>query len=90
MVVDAFSSRTPDAEVGRFLWVLGQSDLHSKFQDIQGYIVKPCLKIKQHQKPKNKKSSSTYYYDMTLLRFQILCHTTDYKMTDKERGLQKG
>jgi hypothetical protein len=28
------------------LWVWGQPDLQSEFQDRQGYTEKPCLKIK--------------------------------------------
>ena len=44
MVVDAFNSSSPEAETDRSLLLWGQSGLHSKFQNSQGYIERPCLK----------------------------------------------
>ena len=43
-MVHAFNPNTYEAEVGGFLWVRGQPGLHSKFQNSQDYIEKPCLK----------------------------------------------
>lgn len=45
-----------EAQAGETLWVQVQHDLHSKFQDIQGYIEKLCLKnkIKQNKQTINK------------------------------------
>jgi hypothetical protein len=44
MVVHAFNLSTQVAEAGRSLWVQGQPDLQSQYQDSQGYTEKPCLK----------------------------------------------
>jgi len=33
----------PEARAEGTLWVSGQLALHIKFQDSQGYIVRPCL-----------------------------------------------
>lgn len=38
---------TPEADTGGSLCVWGLPDLHSKFQDNQGYAEKPCLGQKQ-------------------------------------------
>jgi hypothetical protein len=45
-------------EAGRSLWVRGQPDLQSEFQDSQGYTEKPCLrkKKKAKQKQTNKRN----------------------------------
>lgn len=38
MVVHAFNTSTRKVEDGRFLWIWGQSGLHNKFQNNQGYL----------------------------------------------------
>lgn len=38
---------TPEADAGGSLCIWGQTDLHSKFPDNQGYVEKPCLGQKQ-------------------------------------------
>lgn len=35
----AFKFSTWEEEAGRNLWVQGQPDLHSEYQDSQGYII---------------------------------------------------
>jgi hypothetical protein len=43
--VYGFDPSIQKAEAGRSLQVWDQLDVHSEFQDIQGYVEKPCLKI---------------------------------------------
>jgi hypothetical protein len=47
MVVHAFNPNTQVAEVE--LWILRLPSLQSKFQDSQGYTVKPYLGLKNQQ-----------------------------------------
>ena len=54
MVVHALNLSTWEAEVGD-LHAFEASLVYSEFQDIQGYIEKPCLK-KQKQKQKQTKT----------------------------------
>ena len=44
MVMHNFNPGTQEAEAAESLWVWGQSDWYSKFQDSQSYIERPCLK----------------------------------------------
>jgi hypothetical protein len=44
IVVHAFDPSRKEAEIGRSLWVPGQSGLQSESQSSQGYKEKPCLK----------------------------------------------
>jgi hypothetical protein len=44
VMVQAFDPSTQEAEADRSLWVWGQPDLHSEFQDSQRYIVRLCFK----------------------------------------------
>jgi hypothetical protein len=53
VVTHTFNPSTQEAETSGSLWVQGQPDLQSEFQDNQDYTEKPCLKEKK------KESSST-------------------------------
>lgn len=44
MVVYVFAPSMWEAEESRYMSLQGQSGLHNKFQAIQGYIEKNCLK----------------------------------------------
>jgi hypothetical protein len=75
VVVHDFSANTWEAEAGRY--VGGQPDLHSEFQDNQGYAKKLCLE-KQKQKQKNKKrqreKEKDYFYSNFLcIGFLTVC-----------------
>lgn len=41
-----FITSTPEAEAGRSLRFPGQLSLHSKFQTMQGRMVRPCIQNK--------------------------------------------
>lgn len=43
MVTNASHPQLWEAEKGRLLQIQGQSDLHSEFQAIWGYAMRPCL-----------------------------------------------
>lgn len=51
MVVHVFNPSIWEAKAGSSVWISGQSDLQSKFQDNQGYAEQSCLK---NQKPTKK------------------------------------
>lgn len=44
MVACAYDPSTQKAEAGELLWVYGQSGLHSEFQAVLGYRVRPTLR----------------------------------------------
>lgn len=44
LVVHGLNSSTQVAEAGGTLWIQGQPDIHSKFQDSHNYRVRPYLK----------------------------------------------
>lgn len=44
MVAHAFNTRNQEAEAGQYQWAQVWSILHSELPEIQGYIVRPCLK----------------------------------------------
>jgi hypothetical protein len=47
MMGHTFNPSTQEAEVGRSLWVWGQSSLQSELQDSPGYTEKPCIQNKK-------------------------------------------
>lgn len=55
------------------LWVQGQRDLHSKFQDSQGCVERPCLKNQRQTKVLRHISVSEYGTVLTTLWWQK-CH----------------
>ena len=73
-----FNPSTQDVEAGGSLWVRGQHSLHSKFQDSQSYVVRPCLakqktKNKNKNKKKPKKNSFTFKSIFILLCVWLFC-----------------
>ena len=56
VMVHAFNPSTQEAEAGgSLIWVEASLVYMREFQDIQGYIEKPCL-----EKPKQQKTSEKY------------------------------
>lgn len=46
-MVHGINSSTQESEGGEFLWVWGQTDLHTtEFQNSKGHVERPCLKKK--------------------------------------------
>jgi hypothetical protein len=50
MLLYTFKPSTQEAEAGRSLWVQSQPGLYSKFETIQDYVSRPCLKQNKNQK----------------------------------------
>lgn len=58
MVVHTSNCSTGEAEANRSLWVQGQPNLHSEFQDSKSYRVRICLKRKKKRKIKQNKAKT--------------------------------
>jgi len=54
VVAHTFNPRTGETKAGGSLWVRGQPDLQSKFQDSQGYTDKSYLEQPKHNQPTNQ------------------------------------
>lgn len=56
-VVHVFNFNTSETEVGRSLYVRGQTGLHSKFQDSRGYAVTSYLRKKSNHQSVNQSTN---------------------------------
>lgn len=60
MLANIFNSSTGETEVGGFLWMWSQSDLHSVFQDSRGYAWRPYIKGKIRKGKHNQECYSSW------------------------------
>lgn len=72
LVAHAFNPTIQMAEAGWFLWVWGQSHLHSEFRDGQSYVERTCLKNPKTKPNKQTKNMACFILCMEA-KFKIMC-----------------